>query len=289
MNKQALNVLGLLSTMFALAIVALPARAADTVVYYHTDALHSVSVVTDAQGQVLERTHYAPYGQVLNRPLRDGPGYTGHREDAATGLVYMQQRYYDPDVGRFLSVDPVEVDAGTGGNFNRYWYANDNPYRYIDPDGRCADGTCDQMVQAYAKYANEHPSTELSPLAKVGLTVMLTASSVDEVAIAGKAISSVVKVLRVAKVASNVAKANKISHIFSQERHNLAGVAKALGGESKALKAIENATGKAVDTSKPGRFETTVKVGGEHVTVRGSVVDGKVKIGTAFVKKKLEQ
>ena len=92
--------------------------------------------VTDAQGQVLERTRYAPYGQVLNRPLRDGPGYTGHREDAATGLVYMQQRYYDPESGRFLSVDPVEADAETGGNFSRYWYANDNPYRFADPDGR---------------------------------------------------------------------------------------------------------------------------------------------------------
>jgi uncharacterized protein RhaS with RHS repeats len=48
----------------------------------------------------------------------------------------MQQRYYDPEVGRFLSVDPVGVDVATGANFNRYWYGNNNPYRYIDPDGR---------------------------------------------------------------------------------------------------------------------------------------------------------
>jgi RHS repeat-associated protein len=73
---------------------------------------------------------------VLNRALRDGPGYTGHREDANTGLVYVQQRYYDPESGRFLSADPVQAN-GNGGNFNRYWYANDNPYRYTDPDGRC--------------------------------------------------------------------------------------------------------------------------------------------------------
>ena len=50
----------------------------------------------------------------------------------------MQQRYYDPVVGRFLSRDPMGVDAGTGGNFNRYWYANNNPYRFTDPDGRIA-------------------------------------------------------------------------------------------------------------------------------------------------------
>lgn len=50
----------------------------------------------------------------------------------------MQQRYYDQGVGRFLSVDPVTVSSVNGGNFNRYWYANNNPYRFVDPDGRLA-------------------------------------------------------------------------------------------------------------------------------------------------------
>jgi uncharacterized protein RhaS with RHS repeats len=48
----------------------------------------------------------------------------------------MQQRYYDPMAGRFLSVDPVLTDANTGASFNRYVYVNNNPYKYIDPDGR---------------------------------------------------------------------------------------------------------------------------------------------------------
>lgn len=51
-------------------------------------------------------------------------------------LALMQQRYYDPMLGRFLSVDPVTADGNTGGNFNRYKYANNNPYKFIDPDGR---------------------------------------------------------------------------------------------------------------------------------------------------------
>jgi hypothetical protein len=38
--------------------------------------------------------------------------------------------------GRFLSVDPVTTDANTGGSFTRYAYAENNPYKYIDPDGR---------------------------------------------------------------------------------------------------------------------------------------------------------
>jgi RHS repeat-associated protein len=66
----------------------------------------------------------------------DGIGFTGHVNDPDTGLVYMQQRYYDPVAGRFLSVDPVTTDAKDGTSFNRYVYGNSNPYKYTDPDGR---------------------------------------------------------------------------------------------------------------------------------------------------------
>ena len=58
----------------------------------------------------------------------------------------MQQRYYDPVAGRFLSVDPVTTDADTGKSFGRYHYANNNPYRYIDPDGRDPN---DEVVRRY--------------------------------------------------------------------------------------------------------------------------------------------
>jgi RHS repeat-associated protein len=73
--------------------------------------------------------------------LADGLGYTGHDMDADTGLTYMQQRYYDPVLARFLSVDPVSSDPSSGGNFNRYWYGGNNPYRFVDPDGRCPVNT----------------------------------------------------------------------------------------------------------------------------------------------------
>ena len=50
--------------------------------------------------------------------------------------LYMQQRYYDPLAGRFLSVDPITTDANTGGQFVRYDYVSNNPFKYTDPDGR---------------------------------------------------------------------------------------------------------------------------------------------------------
>jgi hypothetical protein len=49
----------------------------------------------------------------------------------------MQQRYYDPAIGRFLSVDPVGPLADPINHFGRYHYGLNNPYRFTDPDGRC--------------------------------------------------------------------------------------------------------------------------------------------------------
>lgn len=133
---HAMKRLPLECMLLGLAALAQPAWATDTVYYYYTNTLHSAVVETDAQGNIVEQTtHYAPYGQVLNRSMRDGPGYTGHEEDPSTGLNYMQQRYYDPQSGRFVSTDPV-FPTDDGGNFNRYWYAGNNPYRYTDPDGK---------------------------------------------------------------------------------------------------------------------------------------------------------
>lgn len=104
--------------------------------YQHTDALGSPVAVSNEAGQVIERNDYEPYGAIIGKPTFSGIGYTGHVMDGATGLTYMQQRYYDQSVGRFLSVDPVTADSATGANFNRYSYAFNNPYKFVDPDGR---------------------------------------------------------------------------------------------------------------------------------------------------------
>jgi RHS repeat-associated protein len=105
------------------------------VTYIHTDGLGSPVARTDASGAVISRTRYEPYGYVASG-AQPTIGFTGHVNDVDTGLTYMQQRYYDPVAGRFLSIDPVVTDENTGGSFNRYAYANNSPYKYIDPDGR---------------------------------------------------------------------------------------------------------------------------------------------------------
>jgi RHS repeat-associated protein len=115
--------------------------------YQDTDAQGSIIRQTDSSGNQYPYAGAGPvydaWGRQIGGLAQDGPGYTGHVMDQSTSLIYMQQRYYDPSVGRFLSMDPVDASNADGSNLDRYWYANDNPYRYTDPDGRdsCSTGT----------------------------------------------------------------------------------------------------------------------------------------------------
>ena len=125
-----------LAALLSGSLIARREAVGNVVAFQHADALGSPVAVTDGSGNVIERNDYAPYGAVIGKPAYDAVGYTGHKQDGATGLTYMQQRYYDPQIGRFLSVDPVTAYSNPVGAFNRYWYGNNNPYRFTDPDGR---------------------------------------------------------------------------------------------------------------------------------------------------------
>lgn len=106
--------------------------------YYHNDILGSPVAATDQGGDLLWREQYKPYGErILNEPeaAENSRWYTGHPHDPETGLTYAGARYYDPVVGRFMSVDPVGFLESNPTSFNRYAYANNNPYKYVDPDG----------------------------------------------------------------------------------------------------------------------------------------------------------
>ncbi len=76
---------------------------------------------------------------------------------------------------------------------------------------------------------------------------------------------------------------NKLSHIFGQSRHGLDSLVRLFGSQEAAYRAMQEATEIAVRAQNiTGVFQLIVKVGSEMITVRGSVVDGVVKIGTAY-------
>ncbi|MGQ7816220.1 RHS repeat domain-containing protein [Metapseudomonas furukawaii] len=127
-----------------LALLLLGSTQAATLVfttYYHNDHLGSPAAATDERNELLWRAHYRPYGERQENPADTpygSPGYTGHVQDGSSGLVYMQARYYDPQLGRFLAMDPAGPQEEVPGSFNRYAYGLNNPYRYVDPDGHWA-------------------------------------------------------------------------------------------------------------------------------------------------------
>jgi RHS repeat-associated protein len=133
-----MNIIKQLATSVVLLAGTWSAAGQEIVEYIHTDALGSPVAVSDAAGNVTERTVYEPYGATVGTGPSDAPGFTGHVADSATGLTYMQQRYMDPQLGLFLSVDPVTTHSDPVGAFNRYWYADNNPYRFLDPDGEAS-------------------------------------------------------------------------------------------------------------------------------------------------------
>ncbi len=145
----------LTASLLLMGTLSVPAGAVqfEQVIYYHHDALGSPIAATDGNGDLLWRERYSPFGSRLLQESRevDCSGstcvpiestwdekqwYTGKLEETRTGLQYFGARWYEPEIGRFLSPDPVEFSEKSIFSFNRYAYADNNPYRYLDPDGR---------------------------------------------------------------------------------------------------------------------------------------------------------
>jgi RHS repeat-associated protein len=127
------------SMLCALALSALAASVmAQTVTYFHNDLSGSPVMATDATGLLLWKENYRPYGSKYNNSAASNAnamGFAGRPYDASSGLSYMEARYYDPLLGRFLGVDPAPLNPSSVHGLNRYTYANNNPVRYVDPDG----------------------------------------------------------------------------------------------------------------------------------------------------------
>jgi RHS repeat-associated protein len=133
------NVQRALLTLLALVVPLVTGTANAEVTYFHHDALGSVVAATNESGTLLWRESYQPFGERLDKAVSTDQHafyYTGKPHDDRTGLTYFGARYYDPVIGRFMGIDSVGVVPENVHTFNRYAYAANNPYKYVDPDGR---------------------------------------------------------------------------------------------------------------------------------------------------------
>lgn len=116
-----------------------PSAPQDDTVYVISDRLGSEVILTDSNANVIFNVDYKAYGSAVDIQRKlETVGYTGHYEDTSTGLTYMQARYYDADLARFMSPEPVAARPGDLLGFGRYTYADANPVNFVDPDGRDA-------------------------------------------------------------------------------------------------------------------------------------------------------
>ena len=130
-------------TFLCLLITGTATMAAEKITYHHFDALGSPVAATNEQGNVIWRETYQPYGERIQKSPAAATNtrwHTGHVLDPETGLQYAGARYYDPVIGRFMAVDPQDYQEGQRHTYNRYAYGANNPYKYVDPDGRAVSG-----------------------------------------------------------------------------------------------------------------------------------------------------
>lgn len=106
--------------------------------WYHYDEHGNVIRVTDADKNTVAAYQYDAWGNTTYKWGASGSeivdlnpyryaGYWYDDYNSNNGMYYLQSRYYDTEIGRFLSKDPLGVVIGSSVGLNAYTYANNNP------------------------------------------------------------------------------------------------------------------------------------------------------------------
>ena len=132
--------------------------------YPHADRLGSTVALSNATAQVVERYSYDSWGKrrLLDSTEASAPfatsvlrrGFTGHEMLDEVGLVHMNGRIYDPNLGRFLSADPLVQFVNLPSSYNRYSYVLNNPLNAIDPSGYSLKSMGRKFAARYQKDKN---------------------------------------------------------------------------------------------------------------------------------------
>ena len=104
-----------------------------TTSYFHTDGLGSTTSLSNASGALAQTYTYDSFGKRVTSSgsLTNPFQYTSRELDSETSLYYFRARYFDPNIGRFISEDPLGWDVGP----NYYSYVDNSPLFLIDPSG----------------------------------------------------------------------------------------------------------------------------------------------------------
>ncbi len=88
--------------------------------------------LTDSSGSITDMNSYDSFGNPSNASFPTRYQFTGREFDSFSGLQYSRARFYDPQIGRFISEDPIGF---AGGDVNLYGYVKNSPLKKKDPSG----------------------------------------------------------------------------------------------------------------------------------------------------------
>jgi len=109
-------------------------KEGDDITYYNQDFLGSNKIVSDEDGNIINKNVQYPFGEDYSKEgskegLDNNYKFTGQEQDE--DLYYYGARYYDPSISRFISVDPMYSS-----DISPYAYVGNNPLKYVDPNGK---------------------------------------------------------------------------------------------------------------------------------------------------------
>jgi RHS repeat-associated protein len=117
--------------------------------YLHRDHLGSITSVVDSSG--IESLSYDAFGNRRDATdwvgaagtVSEERGFTGHEHMDDVGIIHMNGRIYDPELGRMLSPDPLVPNPLSSQSWNAYSYVLNNPLKFVDPSGYSHCGLSD--------------------------------------------------------------------------------------------------------------------------------------------------
>ena len=192
------------------------------VYYYVLNAQGDVVRIVDGSRNVVASYSYDPWGKLLSssgtlanvNPLR----YRGYYYDSETGFYYLQSRYYDPEIGRFINADSYASTDATGLlSTNMFAYCENDPVNRSDPSGEFWNIVVGAALGAGMEVLTQLAAgTKLRDINWVDVAVQGAVGAVTSGTIPFRFLKTASKVVKAtAKIAKNVV-VSTAAEVFSQ-------------------------------------------------------------------------
>ncbi len=232
-----------------------PELGANATQYFHNDRIGNTIFVSDGNGAKVSKPVYKPFGEVYTNANNSGDddsyryGFGGKETDSGTGLMYFGGRYYDSDVGRFITADIAAIgsDGYRAAQLNRYAFNQNDPINMADPSGNLAFMT--MMVIAFVVAATVTTASELISAKIQGRAVNWKTIGIG---IAASAIMAPIGVglnMGVAQVATSIAANATVSSVTSSVSASLVSAGISQATITAAATAASTATAVAIESA----------------------------------------